>query len=501
MKQPARAETPGRLGLGTKIGYGVGDIFGGGAMLIIGAYYMVFLTDVLRIDPALAGTAFLVSKIWDGVTDPFEGVLTDRTRTRMGRRRPYLLAGIPFIFLSFFLMWYPVSFEAEAMRFAYALAAYFFFSTVISLVMIPYSALAAELTLDYHERGSLMSWRIFFSSASSLVCAVAPLEVVRLFADVRTGWMVMAAVFGLFFALPFVAVFLTTRERSEFQLPPRPFNLDRTYFAPFRMRTFRTALFMYLPAFAAMDAVMTIVVYFATYRLGRQRHAQFMLGALLVAQIVVIPAFNALSRKVGKRPGFLLGCLVWIAALTVSFGLGPATPLFWLYAFAVAVGIGTGGVVLMIWSIFPDVPDVDELVSGQRQEGSNAALFQVMRKISSAFAVFAVGQLLSRAGYHKPIEEVVDGVHKTVLQAQTPQFLSALRWMFALVPMGLVIISLAVSLRFPLSPALHARLKALLERRRAGRPAAGDDAEGRELAHRLVGRRAVPAAPSPKPRP
>ncbi len=163
---------------------------------------------MVRINPGLAGTAFLVSKIWDAVTDPFEGVLTDRTRTRFGRRRPYLLAGIPFIFLSFFLMWYPVSFASEAGRFAWVLAAYLFFSTVISLVMTPYSALAAELTLDYHERGSLMSWRILFSSVSSLVCAVAPLEIVRLFADVRTGWMAMAVVFGLFFALPFVAVFL-----------------------------------------------------------------------------------------------------------------------------------------------------------------------------------------------------------------------------------------------------------------------------------------------------
>ncbi len=490
-------KAPARLPLRTKIGYGVGDIFGGGAMLVIGTYYLLFLTDVLRIDPALAGTAFLVSKVWDGVTDPFEGALTDRTRTRFGRRRPFLLAGIPFIFLSFFLMWYPVSFEAEGMRFAYALAAYLFFSTVISLVMIPYSALAAELTLDYHERGSLMSWRIFFSSASSLVCAVAPLEVVRLFADVRTGWTAMAAVFGLFFALPFVAVFFSTRERPEFQLPPRPFSLDRTYFAPFRMRTFRTALFMYLPSFAAMDAVMAIVVYFVTYHLGRQRHAQFMLGALLVAQVAVIPAYTALSRRVGKRPGFLLGCLVWIAALTVSFGLGPATPVPWLYAFAVAIGIGTGGVVLMIWSIFPDVPDVDELMSGQRQEGSNAALFQVMRKISSAVAVFIVGQLLSVAGYRAPLEEVVGGVHTSVLQAQTPRFIAALRWIFALVPMVLVIVSIAVSFRFPLTPALHARLKALLERRRAGSPGAADDAEALELAHRLVGRRAVPAGAAP----
>src|SRR4030042_815529 len=220
------------LGLGTKIGYGVGDIFGGGAMVIVGSYYLFFLTDVVRINPGLAGTAFLVSKLWDAVTDPFEGVLTDRTRTRFGRRRPFLLAGIPFIFLSFFLMWYPVSFATAAARFAWVLAASLFFSTVISLVMTPYSALAAELTLDYHERGSLMSWRVLFSSVSSLVCAVAPLEIVKLFPDVRTGWMAMAVMFGLFFALPFVAVFLTTRERPEVPRPLRPVSPRENLLGP-----------------------------------------------------------------------------------------------------------------------------------------------------------------------------------------------------------------------------------------------------------------------------
>jgi oligogalacturonide transporter len=492
------ASSTARLGLGTKIGYGVGDIFGGGAMLIVGSWYLYFLTDVVRINPGLAGTAFLVSKLWDAVTDPFEGVLTDRTRTRFGRRRPYLLAGIPFIFLSFLLMWYPVSFAAEAARFAWVLAAYLFFSTVISLVMTPYSALAAELTLDYHERGSLMSWRILFSSVSSLVCAVAPLEIVKLFPDVRTGWMAMAAMFGLFFALPFVAVFLCTRERPEFQRPLRTFSLRETFVGPLRMRTFRTALLMYLPAFAAMDAVMAIVVYFVTYHLGRPGQAQFMLGALLVTQAASIPGYTALSRLIGKRAVFLVGCGIWIAALLASFGLGPSTSTAWLYVFAVSVGLGTGGVVLMIWSIFPDVPDVEELVSGERREGAYAGLFQLLRKASSAFAIFIVGQLLGVAGYRAPLERLVDGARKSVNQVQTPEFIAALRFVFALVPVVLVAMSIAAAFRFPLSPSAHARLKTLLDRRRAGRTGRGDAKEAAELTRLLVGPGSPPAAPRVK---
>src|SRR5512139_1017606 len=96
-----------------KIGYGLGDIYGGGAGVVISFYYLIFLTDVVRISPALAGTVILISKIYDSITDPFEGLLSDRTRTKLGRRRPYLLAGIPMVFLSFFALFYPYNMDAE----------------------------------------------------------------------------------------------------------------------------------------------------------------------------------------------------------------------------------------------------------------------------------------------------------------------------------------------------------------------------------------------------
>jgi Na+/melibiose symporter-like transporter len=259
---------------------------------------------------------------------------------------------------------------------------------------------------------------------------------------------------------------------------------------------------MYLPAFVAMDAVMAVVIYFVTYHLGRGAQTQFMLGALLVAQIAVIPAYAALSRRAGKRTAFLAGSAVWIAALLASFTLGPSTPTLWLYVFAVCIGIGTGGVVLMIYSIFPDVPDVDELVSGERREGAYSGLFTLLRKASSALGIFLVGLLLNTAGYRAPLEQVVDGARKSVQQAQTPQFIAVLRFVFALVPVVLVALSIAAATRFPLSPPTHARLKALLERRRTGKRPRGDAAEAADLARLLVGRWAAsPAKAAPATHP
>jgi len=163
-----------KLGFWQKTAYGLGDIFGGGSGTLIGFYYLIFLTDVIRISPALAGTVFLISKVYDAITDPFEGIISDRTRTRLGRRKPYLIAGVPLVFLSFFALFYPVSLESETQRFIFVVLTYLFFSTVVSIVMLNYNALQSEITLDYNERTQLSSFRIFFSTVASLLAALLP---------------------------------------------------------------------------------------------------------------------------------------------------------------------------------------------------------------------------------------------------------------------------------------------------------------------------------------
>ena len=177
-----------KLTLWQKIGYGLGDIYGGGSGVVISFYYLIFLTDVIRISPALAGTVILISKIYDSITDPLEGIIADRTRTKLGRRRPYLLAGIPLVFLSFFALFYPYSMESETTRFISVILSYLFFSTVVSIVMLNYNALHSEITLDYHERSSLSSIRILFSTLASIVAALVPLEIVKIFPDIHQGY-------------------------------------------------------------------------------------------------------------------------------------------------------------------------------------------------------------------------------------------------------------------------------------------------------------------------
>ncbi|MBI5353950.1 MAG: MFS transporter [Chloroflexi bacterium] len=470
-----------KLSWWAKVGYGLGDIYGGGSMVVINFFYLVFLTDVVRISPGLAGIVILISKVYDSITDPFEGVLSDRTRTKLGRRRPYLIAGVPLVFLSFFTLFYPISFESETARFAFVIFAYLFFSTIVSIVMLNYNALQAELTLDYNERTALTTSRIFFSTVSSILCALLPLEIVKAFPDVRTGWIVMAVAFGLLFALPYIATVAVTRERPEFQRPPQPFHWKQAFVEPFLMRTFVYVLVMYVTAFTAFDAVSTIVVYFVKTYLGRGEEVSFVLGALLVAQVVSLPFYQWLSKRTSKARAYTVGAVLFVVVMFFSFLITPSAPAPLLYIFAATIGLGSGGVVMMVFSIFPDIPDVDELKTGERREGIYAAMTTFTRKIASAVAVFAVAQILQLGGYLPPIEQA----GKLIEQAQTGGFIMSLRLSFVLLPVLLISFGIFFASRFPLTVQIYERLEKVLSASRANQPV--DEAEKSELTKVLIG--------------
>lgn len=470
-----------------KIGYGLGDIYGGGSGVVISFYYLIFLTDVIRISPTLAGTVILISKIYDSITDPFEGILSDRTRTVLGRRRPYLLIGIPLIFLSFLALFYPVNYPSETARFIFVIAAYLFFSTVVSIVMLNYNALQSELTLNYHERTSLSSTRIFFSTVSSIIAALIPLEIVKAFADIRQGYIAMGIAFGAFYALPFIATVIAARERKEFQKPVEKFNWREAFIDPFRMRTFVCALLMYLFAFVAIDAVSSIVVYYVKYYLNRGSEANYVTGVMLIFQVLSLPLYVALSKRTGKRTGFLAGALIWVAAMLTSFAIGPNSPFLAMYVFAAVVGLGSGGVVVMMYAIFPDIPDVHELKTNQRREAIYSSLVTLFRKFSSALALFAVSNAIGWAGYVRPVEKLVDGATKLIEQTQSDIFLLVLRVILALLPIILLSGSIFFAWRYPLSPDRHARMDKILSRMRAGQALSPEQEQERNLLmHELV---------------
>ena len=132
------------------------------------------------------------------------GLITDNTKSKWGRRKPYFLVGFFGILAAYFLLWLPISNDSEIVKFLYMLFAYTLYSTVSTIVMVPYSAMSSEISADYKERNTINGTRLVFSQISSLICAVLPMEIVKMFSDVRTGYIAMAVAFGCFFAIPFL---------------------------------------------------------------------------------------------------------------------------------------------------------------------------------------------------------------------------------------------------------------------------------------------------------
>ncbi|MCL6581892.1 MAG: MFS transporter [Firmicutes bacterium] len=460
-----------KLGFASKFFYGAGDIFGGGAMVVVGVFFLFFMTEVAHLDPALAGLVLLIGKIWDAVNDPLMGYLSDRTRSRFGRRRVYFLAGIVPIVLTFTLLWTVPPTSSQWALFAYFVVLSILFDSVLTMVMVPYSALIQEMTLDYNERSALTGWRMAFSNFSSLVSAAVPMFIVSSFADVTTGYRMMGLVFGLFFALPWVGVFAFTRERYQGEPPAaghssvgpgsvplgRGFTLLTDARDALANRSFRMLIGVYLLTFLAMDVISAVMMYFMTYVVCRPNDVSLVLGLLLLFQLAALPLFVRIAGRWGKRVAFFGGAALWFLSLPWLFAVGPATPPWLLYLLAALLGVATSGAAFAPWAMFPDVLDVDEAVTGRRRQGVYSGVMTFLRKVSTAVAVFVVGWVIDASGY-------VPGV------AASAAFVTAVRVLVALAPLLAVAVAMWFAWRFPITPTLHAVVREELTGSAGGTP-------------------------------
>jgi oligogalacturonide transporter len=448
-----------------KLIFGSGDIFIGGSQVIMAFYYLRFLTDVVQISPALAGTVVLVSKVWDAISDPLMGVITDNTRTRWGRRKPWFVLAFFGIITSFVMLWYPVGFDSEAKKFIYVLLTYVYFSTVSTICLVPYSSMSSEISTDYQERNTINGMRLFFSQVSSLLAAVLPLTVVEMFDDPSIGWLVMAVVFSVFYAIPWLLMFAFTHERVPMTGQKSSFH-PSSFVRPFGIRAFRKLIAMYFLAYLSMDVVAAVFQYYMYYYLERKNEADLVIGTMLIAQIVLIPAVVSLANRYGKAVVYRYSIVIWLAGASLMAVYQTSWPDYAIYLIAALVGSGVVGCVVMPWSIFPDVTDVGELRFGYRIAGSFSGVLTFSRKFSGAIGIFAVGMILEFSGYLPPVKEMVDGRYTETLQSQPESVITALQLIVFMVPMVLLVPAFFAARGYPLDKQTHGKLRRYLEFRR-----------------------------------
>jgi len=450
----------------TKWFFALGEIFQGGFFNIVNFFYGIFLTDVMGISPIWAANIFLFGRIWDAITDPVMGLITDNTRTRIGRRRPYFIIGAPIVFISFIMMWYPISSGSETSRILYFMFVYILINTTSDILTVPYLAMSAELSTDYDERTSITNARIIVNVASTIVCAVVPMLIVAQYQDVRSGYIAMSVVFGLFFTLPMILVYLKVPERKQFSEGRKA--TKREVFSVLRLRVFRRFMVMYLGVVTAIDITSMIFAFYMTYALGRAAELSFVLGALLVTEVSVIPVASRFAEKTSKNKAIVFGNIGWSIVAVSSFLLGPESPGFLIYILAILLGGFISFSVIGYTAILGDVTEVGEYHFGYRAEGSFSGIQQFIRKCASALANWIALSLLGLSGFINPLEIVEDGVTTIITQPQTPIVVITIRCIIGLSSGLLLFPSTIVAFRWALSKAKHAKLIGYLDRKRAG---------------------------------
>lgn len=204
-----------RLSVRKKIGFGIADAGGNVFFTVMGFWALTYLTDTVYLTPALAGIAIMAAKIWDAVTDPMVGYLSDRTCTRWGRRRPYLLFGALPFGLSVYLFFTKPLFIGQTALFWWALLMLCVVNTAMTLVNIPYSALTPELTADYNEQTSLNAYRFLCAGIGTMIGAVIVMPIVAAFSSKAAGFSAAGAVIGVVIVAATLVTFLSVREADR----------------------------------------------------------------------------------------------------------------------------------------------------------------------------------------------------------------------------------------------------------------------------------------------
>lgn len=380
--------------------YGSGDIGFSLTNTILNVYFALFLTDVVGVPPAVAALAFFIGSTWDYVNDPIVGYISDRTRTRWGRRRPFLLFGaLPFA-AAFCLLWWRPPLEGMIALGIYYAVAFALFDTAATFVYMPYYALTPELTDDYDERTGLTSRRMFFSILGSLIAFTLPLAIVDGFRPDHAGRVLfMGSVFGLASALPLLLVFWGTRERPEFMQQEAEVSLRRSIAAARRNRPFIFGLFMFLFNGVTMSIIQVVLLYYVKYVVRREAQSDLIMATIFVVALLALPLWEQISKRWNKRWAYISGIAFLAAVLLVLSSLTPLTGLPVIMFLCVLAGIGVSAMHVMPWAIIPDAIEYGEWQSGERQEGMFYSLIILAQKVASSIAVPLALLVLQATGY------------------------------------------------------------------------------------------------------
>jgi GPH family glycoside/pentoside/hexuronide:cation symporter len=445
-----------KLPLRVKLSYGAPSFAGAGMAIPIAIHLTIFYSDTILVPLGIIALIKAVARALDALTDPLMGWLTDSTRSRWGRRRPWILLGAPTAALAFYLMFTPpesLSGANAAAWFAATYVCYYLFHTVY---IIPHNGLGPELTLDYNERSMLFGIREGFVVLGTLVAAVAPPIFIQSMGGARAGYSGFAALLGTLLVLLYVNLVAQVKERQDFiARPPNPLipGLRRV----FRNRAFRILLVVYLTSSTTGAIPGLMMPYFTKYVLqpgNPDIWLAIFLGVYFGAGFLFLPVWIWLARRFEKKPVWLVSFLPSISGSIMLFFMGPGDiwPTFFILIWA---GAAFGAGLFLGPSMQADVIDYDELYTGKRREAQYGALWSVMTKFVVIPSMSIPLAILASVGYMP-----------NVPQTEEVQFvISAI---FGLAPATTAAIALCIGLMYPISRQVHQKIWQGIEQLKRG---------------------------------
>jgi GPH family glycoside/pentoside/hexuronide:cation symporter len=438
-----------KLPLRTKVLFSTGDLSTSIPLAIVMFFQLYFLTDVAGLRPDLAGWAVGIGRIWDAVNDPLFGLISDRIRTRWGRRRVLLLFGALPLGISFAMMWLVPPWGPLALTAYYALA-FILFDTVFTAVHVGYNALTPEMTPDYDERSSLNGYRMVFSISGTLGAIILATVLGWYIDDTRVLYGLVGAGLGLASIIPPLIVFRVTRERPA-EEQPEPLPVRDALAATLSNRPFWLVMGLYLLSWTTASILAAVLVYYANYYLRVPDQANYFVLVAQGAAILFIPLWVWVARRLDKRRAFILGTLSWIVVLVALFGL-QADQVTLAYVLAALAGSGIATAYVIPWSMVPDIIEYDQVSTGQRREGSYYAFASLFQKLATGLAIWALGQVLAFTGYITPESGAP-------LPEQPAGAVLAIRIAMTLVPIVLLVLAILCAWRYPITRERHRALR------------------------------------------
>ena len=431
-----------RLTRGTHLGYALGSIGTAAFGTVPGLLLLYYLTDELGVAAGLAGLVVFAPKAWDVLLNPWIGSRSDRTESRWGPRRPWMLAGgltLPLLFVLVFAgPGAPPGAAAAWVAVTFLLAA-----TAYGCFQVPYVAQPAEITDDPGERATLMSWRVAALALGILLAGAGAPAVVDAFGGGRGGYLAMAVFVAALLALGMLGAVVGTRNAPTLTRVHSEGRLRENLRLALRSRPFRVLLVGFVVQAVGIGMMLAGVPYYSRQVLGDPAAGSLLFGALVGPAILVMPLWLRVSRTLGKRTGLLASSALFAIAaaglaLVPSGGTGIAVPL------VVLVGVGYAGMQMFPLAMLPDVIATDEAASGERRAGVFTGVWTAAETLGLAVGPGLFGGLLAVAGYASSTGGV------DVAQSETAVL--AVRLGFSVLPAVLVLLSLPVLARYRLDP-------------------------------------------------